>query len=134
MCSACLLAFGCAMSLSLPATVRTDRQILLAESPREGDCFRIATETTLTGALKVVRDGKHSSVKVGREKRPPILRTSSRRAKRARAQDRPALHQRRIPGNARQREAGAIAACQSSTLLSPSARETRCSPIPRPAR
>ena len=49
--SACLLAFGLTLSLALPETVQT-QTILLAESPREGDCFRIATETTLTGASK----------------------------------------------------------------------------------
>ncbi len=38
--------------------------VLLVETPREGDCFRITTETQVTGALKVTRDGKPLPVKI----------------------------------------------------------------------
>jgi hypothetical protein len=38
--------------------------IQLAETSREGDCFRVTAETTLTGSLKVTRDGKQMPVKV----------------------------------------------------------------------
>ncbi len=59
----CRLICALAVSLGSIATARA-QTILLAESPREGDCFRITAETTLTGSLKVTRDGKHASVKV----------------------------------------------------------------------
>src|SRR5262245_11326754 len=38
--------------------------IQLAETSRDGDCFRVAAETNLTGVLKVTRDGKQMPVKV----------------------------------------------------------------------
>jgi hypothetical protein len=38
--------------------------IQLAETSREGDCFRVTAETNLTGVLKVTRDGKQTPVKV----------------------------------------------------------------------
>ena len=38
--------------------------IALTETPREGECFRITTETRVTGVLKVTRDGKPASVKI----------------------------------------------------------------------
>ena len=36
----------------------------LAESPREGECFRITTTTQVSGLLKVARDGKQVPVKI----------------------------------------------------------------------
>jgi hypothetical protein len=38
--------------------------ILLSETPREGECFRITTGTEVTGSLKVTRDGKPAAVKI----------------------------------------------------------------------
>ncbi|HKB06260.1 MAG TPA: hypothetical protein VKD90_28960 [Gemmataceae bacterium] len=37
----------------------------LTETPREGDCFRLASETNLSGTLKVARDGKPASIRIG---------------------------------------------------------------------
>ncbi|MBO0698500.1 MAG: hypothetical protein J2P46_08905 [Zavarzinella sp.] len=36
----------------------------LSETPREGDCFRLTTETTLSGTLKVARDGKQVPIRI----------------------------------------------------------------------
>src|SRR4029079_70251 len=38
--------------------------VTLAETPREGDCFRIATRTQVNGLLKVSRDGKPAALKL----------------------------------------------------------------------
>jgi hypothetical protein len=38
--------------------------VSLAEAPREGECFRITTQTQVNGTLKVTRDGKLASVKI----------------------------------------------------------------------
>jgi hypothetical protein len=51
------------VSVCLPCTA-TAQTFHLAETPREGDCFRLKSETTLTGTLKVGRDGKQVSVKI----------------------------------------------------------------------
>lgn len=37
---------------------------LLSETPKDGDCFRVTAETSLTGTLKVTRDGKVASVRL----------------------------------------------------------------------
>jgi len=44
-----------------PAAAQT---FVLAESPREGDCFRCSTETSLTGVLKVTRDNKQLPIRI----------------------------------------------------------------------
>jgi hypothetical protein len=56
-CFALLVGFAAA------APARADG-ILLAETPKEGECFRIATETQVAGTLKVTRDGKPVSLKI----------------------------------------------------------------------
>lgn len=38
--------------------------VLIMETPHEGECFRITTETQVTGSLKVTRDGKPAAVKI----------------------------------------------------------------------
>ena len=38
--------------------------VTLAESPREGDCFRVTTATQVNGVLKVTRDGKPTALKI----------------------------------------------------------------------
>jgi hypothetical protein len=38
--------------------------VLLTETPREGECFRITTATDVIGSLKVTRDGKPAAVKI----------------------------------------------------------------------
>src|SRR5262245_34354427 len=45
----------------------------LAESPREGDCFRLSAETTLVGTLKVGRDGKQVPVKIAAKNEHVLL-------------------------------------------------------------
>jgi hypothetical protein len=36
----------------------------LTETPREGECFRLTAETSLTGTLKVARDGKQVPIRI----------------------------------------------------------------------
>jgi hypothetical protein len=55
------IGFLAVLAAAGPARAQT---IPLAESPREGDCFRITTETTLTGVLKLTRDGKPVQVRI----------------------------------------------------------------------
>jgi len=54
---------GLALSLAAvcPALGQT---VNLSESVREGDCFRLVATTTLTGTLKVSRDGKATQLKI----------------------------------------------------------------------
>jgi hypothetical protein len=47
--------------ITSPAIAQT---VNLSESPRTGDCYRLTTETNLTSALKVTRDGKPASIRV----------------------------------------------------------------------
>lgn len=56
-----LLAFVTALVVAAPAAAQS---CLLAESPREGDCFRLTTETMLSGTLKVSRDGKVVPIRI----------------------------------------------------------------------
>src|SRR5262245_52329863 len=56
-----LTAILAALVAAVPAAAQS---CLLAESPREGDCFRVTTETTLAGTLKVSRDGKMAPIRI----------------------------------------------------------------------
>ena len=56
-----LMAFLAALAVAAPAAAQS---CLLAESSREGDCFRLTTETTLTGTLKVSREGRAVPVRI----------------------------------------------------------------------
>src|SRR4051812_1063306 len=56
-------AFGLLLGLAAAAPARADG-VTLAETPREGDCFRITTRTQVTGFLKVTRDGKPAALKL----------------------------------------------------------------------
>jgi hypothetical protein len=53
-----------ALVLGLVATPAWADGVLLQETPHEGECFRITTETRVTGNLKVTRDGKPAAVKI----------------------------------------------------------------------
>jgi hypothetical protein len=57
------ICLGLGVSLFAVAVARADG-ILLAETPKEGECFRITTETQLAGNLKVIRDGKPALLKI----------------------------------------------------------------------
>ena len=46
-----------ALLLGLVATPAWADGVLLTETPHEGECFRITTETQVTGNLYVTRDG-----------------------------------------------------------------------------
>ncbi|HKA06727.1 MAG TPA: hypothetical protein VKD71_05675, partial [Gemmataceae bacterium] len=56
-----LMVLLAALVAAAPAAAQS---CLLAESPREGDCNRLTTETTLTGTLKVSRDGKVVPIRI----------------------------------------------------------------------
>ena len=60
---AALPLFGLVVSLAI-ASPAGGQTYQLAESPREGECFRIAVETELTGTLKVTRDGKPAAIRI----------------------------------------------------------------------
>jgi hypothetical protein len=55
------VALVCGCALVAPAY---GEGILLTESPKESDCFRITTETRVVGVLKVTRDGKPATLKI----------------------------------------------------------------------
>src|SRR5687767_11418158 len=54
---------GIAVGLGSGGIARADG-VTLAESPREGDCFRVTTATQVNGVLKVTRDGKPTALKI----------------------------------------------------------------------
>src|SRR4051812_33262324 len=56
-------ALGLLLGLAAAVPARADG-VTLAETPREGDCFRITTRTQVSGVLKVTRDGKPAVVKL----------------------------------------------------------------------
>jgi hypothetical protein len=54
-------AFLVGFLTTLPARAQTYD---LTEAPRDGECFRLTAETTLTGTLKVARDGKQVPIRI----------------------------------------------------------------------
>ena len=66
----------------------------LTESPREGECFRLTAETTLTGTLKVTRDGKPVADQDRGEERARVRRTRAGGREGTAAEGGPALRDR----------------------------------------
>jgi hypothetical protein len=56
-------ALGLLLGLAAAASARADG-VMLAETPHEGDCFRVTTRTQVNGFLKVTRDGKPAALKL----------------------------------------------------------------------
>jgi hypothetical protein len=61
-----------AVLLALPAAGK-GQTYNLTEAPKPGDTFRVAVETDLAGALKVVQDGKENSIKISARNEHVIL-------------------------------------------------------------
>src|SRR5688500_9761860 len=53
-----------ALALLVAAGPAFGQSFTLVESPKEGECTRLTIETTLTGQLKVTRDGKPAAIKI----------------------------------------------------------------------
>jgi hypothetical protein len=66
----CVIGICVGLAASSGATAQTFH---LAETSREGDCFRLKSETTVTGTLKVGRDGKQVPVKIAAKNEHALL-------------------------------------------------------------
>jgi hypothetical protein len=58
-----LLLAAVAVGIGSPC-IASAQTYLLAETPREGDCFRLTARTSLTGTIKVTRDGRQVPMKI----------------------------------------------------------------------